>query len=280
MEITNMDNKKNNKRKTIDTRIIQLGRWHVPRSQQINDNTMYLAMGYFDMIHVKDGNTNQNVHVFRDAYDNLMRNGAAVKGSVAKTIQEEYAFQELMIFTNVGTSGFSDTQIEKFWEKKNPLLFVSMIHIDNGSNIEEIIKKIKEIFEEKDFLYYFTFDYSGIIILTKEKNIGEYLKLLFELNYGKRDSNKKLIRDSYSFWGFEKEWISQYFDKFREFDKEKDKEKRIEYYKGVLDSFEQQEHFSVSMNIGVQNYEIYKKFQKRLEEISSVKMRRDRKSVV
>jgi len=52
-------------------------------------------------------------------------------------------------------------------------------------------------------LIYFSFDYSGIILFAKDIGFKEYLECIFELNYN-GDGKKKLIRDSYSLYGFDK----------------------------------------------------------------------------
>ena len=52
-------------------------------------------------------------------------------------------------------------------------------------------------------MIYFSFDYSGIILFAKDIGFKEYLECIFELNYN-GDGKKKLIRDSYSLYGFDK----------------------------------------------------------------------------
>lgn len=269
--------------KTIDIRVIRLGKWQIPRTKSIqaSGKEIYLSMGYFDMIDVCEAVQREHLHFLTNAYENLSRQMTGKEDKKAfKKIMEEYTIQELVGYTNIGDTGFSCENIKNFWECNSPILFVSLIHIDCDSNVKTIIEKIKMIWENEIYLYYFSFDYSGIILLTKSIDIQKYLKMTFQLNYEKSDKGEKLVRDSYSFYGFNKVKLAEYFDKFAsvrhrikylektkryDSDKKDDLIKKILYDKVDIELPENE--FPVTINIGVQNFETYKVFVKKIKRI-------------
>lgn len=278
--------------RTVDIRIIQLGKWQVPRTETIQKGTQhtYLSMGYFDMINIIEGTETRYPHVFSNAYMSLPRQ----KESRQKLdeLLKEYTIQELIGYTNVGQNGFSETYIREFWEDSSFLLFVSLIHIDREGNVEDIIKRIRCIFYGKKYIYYFSFDYSGILLFVKGEGIKDYLQLLFQLNYEKADGGRKLIRDSYSFYGFQRDQLLKHFKSFQKAHTSSEAKKleaelenalknageqekcrslkqelRAVLYDSVDIALENEEEFSITINIGVQNYETYKRFLKKIERI-------------
>ena len=54
----------------FDIRILQLGKWQIPKPQKFNANeqNMYLSMGYFDLIDVKCTKDDYNSHPFLRSY--------------------------------------------------------------------------------------------------------------------------------------------------------------------------------------------------------------------
>lgn len=293
------------KEKDIDIRIIRLGKWQIPRTKEITKNECennYLSIGYFDMINIIEGEKKGKSHLFTNAYMCLSKqNETSDEKEKLENLLEEYTIQELIGYTNVGENGFSLTEIKAFWEKKSFLLFVSLIHIDCDSDVNAIVERIREKFKGKNYLYYFAFDYSGIIIFAKEMNIEVYLHLLFELNYEKNDLGKKLIRDSYSFYGMDKEIVIECFERFSEAEENQEVEsieqkiaearKRNEnvereiyeweselkkkIYDDVILPIDSEDTLSITINIGVQNFEIYKKFLDKVKRIEPTKLYRD-----
>lgn len=275
--------------KTIDIRVIRLGKWQIPRTKsiQVSGKEIYLSMGYFDMIDVFEVEQKKKMSFFSNGYENLSRRmyereDKKEEKKAFKKIMEEYTIQELVIYTNIGDNGFSYENIKNFWEYNSSILFVSLIHIDCDSNIKSIIEQIKMIFGDERYLYYFAFDYSGIILLTKSTDMQKYLQLTFRLNYEKDKEGKKLVRDSYSFYGFNKVKLAGYFNKFENVkyriryleesqrfgaDQKKELIKKILYDKVEIDLPEKE--FSVTINIGVQNFETYKSFIQKIERIET-----------
>lgn len=236
------------KNNNIDIRIIQLGKWQIPKSKSLlegigNNESNYLAIGYFDMIEiVKAGGDEENSgsdHPLSQAYHGLPRHRST-------DAPEEYTMQELILFTDVREDRIRQERIEQFWEADSLLMFISLIHVDNESQIDKIIKIIDEKFDNREYLYYFSFDYSGIVLLTKNIGVKEYTELMFRLNYEKV-GDEKLIRDSYSMFGLHKIKLKKYFEQA---------EKGYQY----LDDIPGSEDISIVINIGIQNFTEYLKF--------------------
>lgn len=278
--------------RAIDIRIIQLGKWQIPRTEKVQSGTehTYLSMGYFDMINIIEGTETRYPHLFSNAYMSLPRQKENMQN--LDELQREYTLQELIGYTNIGENGFSREDIRDFWDENSFLLFVSLIHIDRDGNVNDIIERIRHSFNGKKYIFYFSFDYSGLILFVKNTSIKSYLKLLFQLNYEKDSNGKKLVRDSYSFYGFQRNQLLTCFERFKEAQEsseiqsletelknalsEAEKEEQCKslkenlrkaLYDNVELGFENEEEFSTTINIGVQNFETYKKFLEKIEKI-------------
>lgn len=236
-------------RNDIDIRIIKLSKWQVPKQKGTfncsKERLGYIAIGHFDVINVKKVENNRK-HPFLRAYNSSFRHKA--------TISEIYTTQELMAFTDIDKDkGFSGKYINDFWAKGGLLFFISLIHVDNEDNIEEITGRIRELFGGESYIYYFSFDYSGIIIFAKDMQLSQYLDRIFRLNYD--NNGKKIIRDSYSVYGLNRNKLKKYFKLIK--DKGYDSFKSmLEKEYGHLNS----EQFAVSVNVGISEFESYKKF--------------------
>lgn len=249
--------------KKQDIKIIRLAKWQIPKSKSVTDymgDETFLSIGYFDMIDVQNVESRDAIHPLLAAYNASHRHSSYQDLKKNFDIMEEYTIQELIIFTDINEQGFSEKKIDDFWKSESPILYVSLIHIDNEmkedenkeSRLDKIIKKIQSCFAGREYLYYFSFDYSGIVILAKGMGLKEYLQLMFSINYENKNEDK-LIRDSYSFYGFQKTKLKEYFEKF---DQKCDIEQvfKNDSWPGW------DEEFSVSVNIGIQNYNLYQEF--------------------
>lgn len=253
-----------------DIRIIQLAKWQIPKTKSVLGHvseSTYLSIGYFDMINASPVVQEKYIHPLLAAYGASQRHlqrrlpgEKTEEKSEEGSLLEDYTVQELLLFTNIGDAGFSDTEIEAFWGHSSSVMFISLIHIDNESRINDIVSKIKKCFAGKEYLYYFSFDYSGIVLLAKGMELKAYLKLMFQLNYENKDG-QKLIRDSYSFYGFHKEGLRKIFQAL-------DEGRSFEQVFGESQFKDSTEQFSASVNIGVQNFKIYQKFLEKVKEVA------------
>lgn len=243
----------------IDVREIRLGKWHIPKSQSIgsiegDSDGAFHAIGYFDLLEVREIKIDE--HPLSDAYKNSYR-----------VLSEEklgYSVQDIKAFTNVidevdtapssdmgRKQGFTKQQIEKFWEKNSLVLCVSMVHFDLGQSVKEVTDKICDVFKGRDFLYYITFDYSGIVILAKDISVEEYQKCLFDLNYLQVENT--LVRDTFSVFSIDREGILYLFDRYARGDMDASKC----YVKDIS-------KYLITVNISIKDYRLFKKFQEEL----------------
>lgn len=257
--------------KKIDIRIIKLSKWQIPKSEDIfsyhgQEKNAFLSIGYFDMIEVQEVTGSELDHPLLRAFYSSHRhqNEKDDESSQYEHLMKNYTTQELILFTNIGEEGFSKRKIESFWKTDSLLTFVSLIHVDNdttnGSSpeVNDLIDRINRIFNRKNYLYYFSFDYSGIVILAKNMSIQQYLKVLFQLNFENEDNNRKWIRDSFSLYGLDKRILRECFSLLKE--KKSIKELIPELYRN--------DQFSAAVNIGVQNYAHYRDFYDELKNDS------------
>lgn len=247
-------------KENLDIRIIQLAKWQIPKSKSMlsqmeEGEGTHLAIGYFDMIEIvsaRDVSVETQpmdaMHPLTRAYYSLPRHGES-------DASEEYTMQELILFMDI-EEGDGSEKIERFWNDDSLLMYISLIHVDNESDIEQIIARIHEEFADQQYLCYFSFDYSGIVLLAKNMKIEAYTATMFRLNYIEAKSGK-VIRDSFSMFGLNKKRLAEYFRQAEQ------------GYESIMDVPEN-EIFSVVVNIGVQNFNTYKKFIAEVEKAGAV----------
>lgn len=138
-----------------------------------------MAIGYFDMIDIVNAKETQDEkqkdrgeHPFSQAYLGLPRHEQA-------NTTEEFTMQELILFTDIEEKENSKERIDQFWEDDSLLMYISLIHVDNESDIDKIIVRIQEEFKGQQYLYYFSFDYSGIVLLAKIWKLRHIRQLSF-----------------------------------------------------------------------------------------------------
>ena len=85
-----------------------------------------------------------------------------MQSTINENSEKFYNTQQIMLaFTEFEQDdAFIKDKIDKFWnDTEHPLFFVTMVNISLKSNIDNILKRIKEIFKnnEEEYLIYFTF---------------------------------------------------------------------------------------------------------------------------
>lgn len=244
----------------LDIRIIRLSKCHIPKNSTILANqpkaNQYLAIGYFDMVDAIKVKTSKDSHPLFAAYKNSYRWAENIE-----LLMKEYSTQELIVFTNIGEDGFEEQQIERFWSSDFDIRFISMIHVDNeiaednSQKLSRIIDTINLLFKGKEYLYYYSFDYSGIVLLANDMKITDYLSNLFYLNY-KLDSKINLIRDSFSLCGINRQLIEEY----SKLGNQEDNVQEI-----LFDKDYWKETYTVVTNIGISDYTKYNSLKNELE---------------
>lgn len=244
----------------LDIRIIRLSKCHIPKNSTIlPDDTkknQYLAIGYFDMVDVIEVQPSEDNHPLFEAYKNSYRWENNID-----SLMKEYSTQELIVFTNIGEDGFEKKKIDRFWSGNFDIRFISMIHVDNeiaennSLGLSTIINKINSLFEGKEYLYYYSFDYSGIVLLANDMTIKEYLNNLFCLNY-KLENKTNLIRDSFSLCGISRRLL-QNNSKLGNYDENKQNL--------ICDKDYWNESYIAVTNIGILDYTKYRTFWQELK---------------
>lgn len=206
-----------------------------------------------DVIQVQPSEDN---HPLFEAYKNSYRWEDDID-----SLMKEYSTQELIVFTNIGEDGFEKEKIERFWSGNFDIRFISMIHVDNeiaennSLGLSAIINKINSLFEGKEYLYYYSFDYSGIVLLANDMTIKEYLNNLFCLNY-KLENKTNLIRDSFSLCGISRRLL-QNNSKLGNYNENKQNL--------ICDKDYWNESYIAVTNIGILDYTKYRTFWKELK---------------
>lgn len=252
----------------IDIREIRMGKWHIPKKNDIfnnNGENAFQAIGYFDMLEVKSANK-EGEHPLKNAYEQSYR--------ISSSLDAGFSVQEIKAFTNIITEikhdtilekdarkGFTKEQIDNFWEDESLVLYISMVHLDIECSLEKVTDTIRKIFTGEKYLYYITFDYSGIVILTKDISFDRYVKCLFQLNY----LNGNLVRDTFSVFSFDKNRLQRLFEIYS---REEIKKESVKDTKKYL----------ISVNISVKEYEEFFEFERELEKFENNYQCRSRKT--
>ena len=237
----------------IDSRAIRLGKWNVPRNARADCTIgdMYYALGYFDIIGI------EKIEENRDTYQHPLEQAYEYSYRLKDDFQSDFFVQEIKSFTNISEDfklGFSDKRIKEFWETDSLVLCFSMLQLYWRNDIDSMLDRIREVFSEKNYLYYFTLDYSGIILLAKDISIKKYMELLFKINYDNK-KHVKYVKDTFSIYGLKKEKLLDVFKNF--FHKKQNDSK-------VLFGADNNENYEIAVNISVQNYSAYLAFKEEL----------------
>ena len=252
--------KRKGQKMRIDSREIRLGKWNIPRNEKTNytsGGNVYYALGYFDMIGIEKIKENRE-----EAYHHPLVQAYEYSYRLKDDFQSDYFVQEIKAFTNISEDiklGFTDKKISKFWENNSLILCFSMLQLYLENDIENILDKIREVFSNVNYLYYFTLDYSGIIILAKDISIKDYTELLFRINYSNEESEKQ-VKDTFSVYGLQKRMLHNIFKMFSSGKWNKNT---------ILGYFNDEADYEIAVNISVQNYSEYESMKKCLSDFES-----------
>ena len=235
----------------IDARMIKLGKLFVPKTKsftEYNTDTSgvnnFVSTGYFNYISVLNAN---DVEFYSTSLINVQ---STCTNKILIPNSDECSYQYVKVFTNIKSEekdstsflNYDSQAINDFWSLNSLIMFVTMIHIgeNNINDVIDIINNKLSCIKGK-YLLYITFDYSDIIIFSKSDRISEYIKLIYSLNFD--DSQKLLVEDSYTIYGYEANRYKELF--------ENNKEKSFEET-DLKQYCKNEETISVSINLGLE----------------------------
>lgn len=303
---------------SIDVRMINLYKFHVPKTHKLSDifadnminrdgdinpHEYYFTMGHYDIIDIVkiDIRSNADGHVlervYADAGNKVLPKNCT--DNFKKSMKNNFSHQKQFVFTDVGDGDyqFSEAEISEFWGGPSEnsarkdgadghnVLFVSMLHIndcnENGEiELDKVLTDIKACFKHSGmkYLYYFTFDYSDIILFCKTNDVPNYLKAIIPLDYyfgegdaDEPDNKKQYIRDSFSFYGICRSHVLKQFEILSSAAKfTKDNLQIIDQDKFYKFKFNPNSPtFYLKLNIGIQNGDSLKLFMSALNKGST-----------
>lgn len=272
----------------IDGRSFSFSKYSLPKTNSLVDTNQDCTIGYFDLVDVKEVKPDSKYDSVLDqllmGYFNQTHKPINFPTEISE--QNLFAFtnkSDIEIFSSNGYS-FSKEKLDDFWNNENTFnRFYSLMHIECSSSQEiyGTINWLNFIFNSEsqdkyNAVFYFSFDYSDIIVCAKNMNILDFTKKIFKVNYSQvqTDSVKSFsycIKDSFSIITFDKIFLADAFKilktnatlKYKELEVLiKDEIKKTGY------SYTS-EKLEISYNIGVQNFNIFNKF---LEDLSNIHM--------
>lgn len=195
----------------IDIKIIELGRWYIPRTSDIvdydNEGMAFAGFGHYNIINIKS--------IERDS--NWMYPMARAYNSVRKSEngnEMDFTSQRLVAFTNIYDDGSNTrTEVDGFWnENMIQILFMTMIHLEQDVTVSEVYKEVDRVFHGVKHLCYLTFDYSSVILFVQNMSFSEYLERVFQLNFEQELCNDvNGIKDTFSVFGINRNILRQYY---------------------------------------------------------------------
>lgn len=270
----------------LDARIFSFGKYSLPKTNSIIDSKQDCTIGYFDLVSVKEVTPDLK---YESTLDQLLMgffNQTHEGNDDTKKISEQNLFaftnkSDVEFFEPTGYS-FSEEKLNMFWESTTTFnSFFSLMHIECSSaeEIYGIINWLNYIFNDSSHdkynaVFYFSFDYSDIILCAKNMSISEFTKKLFDVNYCKSQEHtvknfSHCIKDSFSILTFNRIILQKVFDIIENNDHSK--YTQIEtLIKKEIEKTEYnftEEKLNIVYNIGVQNFETFNKF---IEDLSSI----------
>lgn len=208
--------------------------------QSLNHELNY-SFCFYDAVEVKQV-VYKNEPALLAAYKTSLADMASPARTPFPYQQVLFAFRDIEegdLSSPVSVSG-----IETFWGCTDyPLLFISLINLNNNKNIDSVLARIGEVFEKKRCLTYLTFDHCDILLFFRGDSFREFSDNIFKLNYG-----SNLVNDTITLFTFANE---------RKFPLERLKQKT-------------DETFGVHIRIGVKQYEGSKAFIAKVEALDNI----------
>lgn len=270
----------------IDGRIFSFSKYSLPKTCSLVDAKQDCTIGYFDLVDVREVKLDTK-------YDSVL--DQLLMGFFEQTHQiidnpNETSEQNLFAFTNKSDKeffnldgySFSEDKLAEFWENTDTFnRFFSLMHIEclSETDIYGVINWLNFIFNDSspdkyNAVFYFSFDYSDLIICAKNMSVTNFTEKLFEVNYSqsKQYPVKNFsfcIKDSFSLITFNKMFMENVFKiikssvglKYNELvNLVKEEMERNAY------AYEE-ENLNIVYNIGVQNFDIFNSFYKELCDI-------------
>lgn len=271
----------------IDGRIFSFGKYSLPKTCSLTKSNQDCTIGYFDLVNVKAVEPDEKYDSVMDQLLMSFFNQTHVNFEHVSEISE----QNLFAFTNVSDNEFFNTEgysfakdkLDEFWKNENTFnRFFSLMHIDCSfeKEIYGVINWLNYIFNEScdkyNAVFYFSFDYSDLIICVKNMSVVDFTKKLFDVNYSAAqacpvDNYSFCIKDSFSIITFNKKFLEESFNvignnitleygKIEELIKKEIEKTEYQYTK---------EELNIVYNIGVQNMKTFNNF---VEDLHSVGM--------
>ena len=256
----------------IDARNFSFIKYHLPKTDSLLSSSMDIAVGFFDSVDVKKINNKK----CQNSIDGVLK---SYYSTISKNFPEqENSRQNIFAFTNVEENekfeedkfSFSQKKLLQFW-KNETVTFFSLLHINfkTKSDMTNLLYRLNKLFnnnsEKYNAVFYFSFDYSDIIVCAKNLSVTEFTKNIFEATYGNTELDTAVIKDSFSMITLNKHLAENAFKIIRNnptnnyFQLKKELDNLI-YRRAV-----QNDKLLVSYNIGIQQIETYQKFKKELE---------------
>lgn len=200
-----MANSNNLRKSSVDARVVHLYSKEINLQPLPLDDTYYTMFAHYDAIKVFEANSDDHAVVesnpLLEAYKKSHKTNTRIQGASGQTL---FVFADTQLSEPYGSG--ETGKIDAFWaDESEPLFFMTMINIgiSGFSHIHTILEKIKNCYNGKKYLVYFTFDYCDIVIFLRGDSFSECANCVFNLDYfPKSEKGNALIADSITLYSF------------------------------------------------------------------------------
>lgn len=206
---------------------------------QLSDPEMNYSFCFYDAVKVKQI-AYENEPVLLAAYEKSLAGMTGLGKTPFPYQQMLFAFKDVEEDGDL-SSPSSMPRVDAFWQcTEYPLLFISLINLNNSKDLDNTLARIEEIFNKKRCLTYLTFDHCDVILFFRGDNFREFTDGIFKLNY-----ESDLVDDTITLFTFANE------------------------AKFGLEKLEQKtdEKFGVHIRLGVKQYDGSKRFIEKAEAL-------------
>lgn len=168
----------------------------------------YISAHYFDYL--------EFLYV-EDASSNFMQSAYKSIEAIRTNNSEETKIQQSIILFQYLYSSNDVKASEEFWRNNASHIFVTMIKLAGSNSVQklnEAREKIIHVLKENNiqpinYALYFTFDFSDLILLTKNLNNSVLQDILWQINYNvyydEQPDKNKIVRDTITLYGINQE---------------------------------------------------------------------------
>ena len=239
-----------------DVRIMTLKRWDFPQTTRLFSKAGeglaadgdYISYNTHHFIHIEECTNEKEPPICR-AYDSLesMREKQREKQYTKQCNTEMACIHTVQSIILLGEK-------EDFWDEPGDVLYISFLQLTNAATVtlQELQRNINSIIKHHapgaSWALYQSLDFCDFVLFTKGLSYGDCNRIMWDLAIF-RSEKFSILRDTFTIYGFRREFLKDAFLKIDQ---------------GTSPQWK--DRASLSIQLSVQSYDVWRKFEDRLKE--------------